>query len=130
MKTTIIDTLIARKECIMKELEHINGLLDIYTSQEIDGSSKGGLEKNNTKILIKKTSKVTNKDYILDIISKLGGSASVKQVYDEFVKLNEGTNIKSIHNTVRNYIHILKKEGILEAENIEGTNKFIYMIKK
>lgn len=130
MNTLIVNALVARKESLKKELDLIDELLHLYKSSDSDNAINLNKDVQDSQKPYKRTSKGTKKDVILKIIEGLGGSASVKQVFDEYIKRNDGTNVKAVHNTVRNYIHILKTEGVIEATNQEDSNKYIYVIKK
>jgi hypothetical protein len=133
MDTNFINALKNRKASIEKELDHINGLLVIYTNDGVventmvvaDASPKLKV-KPKAKPKSKRSSPI--KDQIISIINSLGGKAYVAQVTEEYTKLHPDKDRKAINGTVRNYIHILKSEKVLRDELVD--KKYLYHLQE
>jgi hypothetical protein len=142
MKTSVdISAIKERKRFLEKELNYINGLIDLYD----DGSdSKDNKDiKDNTTTTEKVDSIISTKrntlkrasrsfnDYVLDVINK-NDELSVSEIYDKIIEIypNKGKYEKQdLLTKIRTSVWSNKNKGILNSRDI-GNNKFVYSIKK
>lgn len=123
MDKTYLDALKQRKTELLRELNHIDGILKFYPDEYSQPKSEN-IEKVKVRTDVRN---MTVKDRVIAIIKNLGGSAYVSDVANELKKLYPDRDDKSINNQVRNYLHILKKEDKLKPE-MKGHNKYLYHV--
>ena len=125
MDRTYINVLKKRKDELQNELDYINNILLLYSDiQDIPVKSD-----SNRGIVTANKSNATVKETVIKIINDLGGEIYVSDLSRELQKLYPERKAKAINNQARNYVHILKNEKILVAEQ-QGKNKWLYRIVK
>ena len=125
MDKNYIGALKNRKAELLKELELIDKLLKIYPEQPTKGNKESSEKVHRNNDL----ARLSAKGRIMQIIKNLGGSAYVQDVAAQLKLVFPDKDDYLINNQVRNYIHILKKEGKLKPEFKEH-NKYLYHLSE
>jgi hypothetical protein len=126
MDAILLSTLVRRRDELHKELDHIEGLIKIY--QGADSKIKAD-NSTETKLVRTKFSKRRRnvKSQIISMIKSLGDEFYVVDLVKALQEKEPNKDHKLISNKARNYIHILKKEGIISGRLVEK-NKYVYKI--
>jgi len=123
MDANFIDTLISRRDELHKELMHIEELLKIH--QGVSVVTKADSASKPRLVRTKFNSSNTIKAQMLAIIKGLGEEFYVADLVKALESKEPNKERKLIGNMARNYIYILKKEGVISGRPVEN-NKFIY----
>lgn len=135
MNTNYLDVLKTRRIELQRELKSIDDILQLYANVQssVISSVNNGVTTSLPNIRNRRdsslSSKISTKDLVYKIIHDLGGSALVSQVTAKLREELVNKDEKAINNYARNYVHILKKEGRLDAK-LNNDKKFIYTIIK
>jgi hypothetical protein len=119
MDKTYLNTLHKRKEELLRELNSINSILQLYPEEQVV-TSEALTKKQDNQV-------ITLKQRVLSIIKDFGGEAFVYQIVEELKKQLPNKDNESINTIARNYVHILKKENRLKGE-LKEKNKWLYHI--
>lgn len=121
MDKAYLNTLHKRREELLKELNSINSILQLYPEEQV-------IVKETTTTAKKQDNQaITIKQRVLNIIRDFGGQAFVYQIVEELKKQLPDKDNESVNTMARNYVHILKKENKLKGE-IKEKNKWLYHI--
>ena len=128
MDAILSKTLIKRRDELLIELKHIDELLKIYQGPESNA------EINNdapTKMVRTKFPKRRHnvKGQVITILKELGDEFYVVDLTKALQAKEPNKDHKLISNKARNYIHILKKEGVISGKLVEN-NKYVYKVIK
>jgi hypothetical protein len=124
MDASFIDTLINRRDELRKELVHIEELIKIH--QGVSVTAKPESSSKPTMVRTKFNKRRTNvKSQILSLIKGFGDEFYVVDLVKAMEVKEPNKDHKLISNKARNYIHILKKEGIISGRLVEN-NKYVY----
>jgi hypothetical protein len=126
MDAILFNTLVKRKDELLKELNHIEGLIKIYQVAESNYQST-----NPTNVKIRRTKfgkrRQNVKSQVISLMKSFGEEFHVSDLTKALEEKEPNKDHKLISNKARNYIHILKKEGIISGRLIEG-NKYVYKV--
>jgi hypothetical protein len=126
MDATLLSTLITRKDELLKELNHIEGLIKIY-----QGAEPSDQAYHHTEVKMVRTrfgKRRTNvKSQIISLIKSLGDEFYVLDLTKALQEKEPNKDHKLISNKARNYIHILKKEGVISGKLVDK-NKYVYKL--
>jgi len=128
MDAILSKTLIKRRDELLIELKHIEELLKIY-----QGPVSAVEIKNDapTKLVRTKFPKRRHnvKGQVITILKELGDDFYVVDLTKALQAKEPNKDHKLISNKARNYIHILKKEGVITGKLVEN-NKYVYSVVK
>jgi aspartokinase len=126
MENKFYVTLLSRRDDLLNELKHIEELIKIY--QNDASYVVSNTNSSNKNIETKSNNQDKNvKQQIIDIIKSLGEEFQVSDLTKALHEREPKKATKAIGNRARNYIYILKNDGILEGR-VVGKNKYVYKI--
>jgi hypothetical protein len=126
MDAILLSTLIRRKDELLKELNHIEGLIKIYQGTEPSDQTNHNTEAKMVRTKFDKR-RTNVKSQIISLMKSLGDEFYVFDLTKVLQEKEPNKGHKLISNKARNYIHILKKEGIISGRPVEK-NKFVYKL--
>jgi hypothetical protein len=128
MDAILSKTLIKRRDELLIELQHIEELLKIY-----QGAVSNAEIKNDAPIKLVRTKfpkrRHNVKGQVISILKELGDEFYVVDLTKALQAKEPNKDHKLISNKARNYIHILKKEGVITGKLVEN-NKYVYSVVK
>jgi hypothetical protein len=122
MDTAYLNALTKRRTELLKELNSIENILQLYPDEKPVESNEMSSNKRNTS-----NEQPTNKERIITIITDLGGQAYISQIVSGLKKQLPGKDEESINNIARNYVHMLKKAGRIKGKLMDK-NKWLYSV--
>lgn len=126
MENAFYNTLIKRRVDLLNELKHIEELIKIYqvatSSPETNDDSINKMRRTKFK---KRRHNV--KSQVVTILKSLGEEFYVSELVKAMQDKEPNKDHKLISNKARNYIHILKKEGVISSRLVEN-NKYVYKV--
>jgi hypothetical protein len=126
MDANLFNTLISRRDELRKELVHIEELIKIYQGVSISVSEDRPIEPRMVRTKFNKR-RTNVKSQILSIIKGFGEEFYVADLVKALEAKEPSKDHGLISNKARNYIHILKKEGVITGRLVEN-NKYVYKL--
>ena len=124
MDANFINTLISRRDELRKELVHIEELIKIHKGDNVTAKpDSSNVPKMRRTKFNKRHTNV--KSQILSMIKGLGEEFYVADLVKALEAKEPNKDHQLISNKARNYIYILKKEGIISGRLVEN-NKYVY----
>jgi len=127
MDAILSKTLIIRRDELLIELKHIEELLKIYQGPVSNVEIKNDPPKLVRTKFPKRRHNV--KGQVISILKDLGDEFYVVDLTKALQAKEPNKDHKLISNKARNYLHILKKEGVITGKLVEN-NKYVYRIVK
>jgi len=128
MDTMLFSTLVKRRDILLNELRHIEELIKIYQVPESNPQSMADSKPKMQRTKFKKR-KHDVKGQVISILNGLGEEFYVIDLTNALQAKEPSKDHKHISNKARNYIHILKKEGVITGKLVEN-NKYVYSVVK
>ena len=128
MDTMLFSTLVKRRDILLNELRHIEELIKIYQVPESSPQSKDNSKPKMQRTKFKKR-KHDVKGQVISILNGLGEEFYVIDLTNALQAKEPSKDHKHISNKARNYIHILKKEGVITGKLV-ANNKYVYSVVK
>jgi hypothetical protein len=126
MDANFFNTLISRRDELRKELVHIEELIKIH--QGVNNPVKAENHTEPKLVRTKFNKRRTNvKSQILSIIKGFGDEFYVADLVKALETKEPNKDHGLISNKARNYVHILKKEGIISGRLVDN-NKYVYKL--
>jgi hypothetical protein len=126
MDANLFNTLISRRDELRKELVHIEGLIKIYQGIGIPTKKDSPNEPRMKRTKFNKR-RTDVKSQVINLIKGFGEEFYVADLTKALEEKEPNKDHKLISNKARNYIHILKKEGVISGRLVDG-NKYVYKL--
>ena len=131
MSDKFLDTLIKRRDVLKKELDLLNNLIELHSSdikgdkQEHNKISSTLLSKNIKDIEVPKA--LSNRQRTIFLALKnLGGKGTKSEVTNEIINKGIEHDKKAASNLARNHLSIMVRKNIIKKElNEAGNNVYI-----
>lgn len=126
MDAHFIETLVRRRDELHNELIHIEELIKIYQGDNVVIKSDSVVKPRLVRTKFNSSiSTSTVKSQILAIIKELGEEFYVADLVSALESREPKKDHQLISNMARNYIYILKKEGVISGQ-LADNNKYKY----
>ena len=126
MDTTVVTTLVKRRDELLNELKHIDELIKIYHVPQLSTVPPKDSTPRFTRTKFNHRGKDV-KGQVLSILKELGEEFYVSDLIKALKEKEPNKSNDLISNKARNYIYILKKEGIISGRLVEN-NKYVYKV--